>query len=184
MAEYRVSHGRVVLKGLDQLSPQDWRLFYRCFRDKEIADWNGAKPILYPFWLFKRLMLGDYRAGERYAFGIYREAEGDFIGSLELYDLYPYPPELPLQGTLGIIIGRRELWGKGYGREAVSAALRFAFGVLSPPMEKIRLTTLSHNRRARAAFKASGFQQVGIHEMKDYSSVLMEVTRQAWEMER
>ena len=184
MVAYHVSHGRVVLKDLDQLSTRDWRLFYRCFRDKEIADWNGAKPILYPFCLFKRLLLGDYRAGERYTFGIYRNAEGDFIGSLELYDLYPYPPQPSCESTLGIIIGQRELWGKGYGREAVAAALQFAFGTLSPPMEKIHLTTLSHNKRAIAAFRAAGFEQVGIHQMKNYSSVLMEITRQVWETSR
>jgi len=177
---WRVQHGRVTLKTLEQLSTEDWRRFFSYFRDREIADWNGAKPTRYPFWLFKRLMLDDVNALERFSFGMYDEL-GRFMGSVELYDLHPYPPANPRIATLGIVIGERERWGQGYGREAVKATLEFAFSLLPSPLERVRLTTFLHNKRAQAAFKAAGFRQVGIKERVDNTDVLMEISRLEWQ---
>jgi RimJ/RimL family protein N-acetyltransferase len=176
---WRVQHGRVTLKTLEQLSQEDWRRFFSYFRDREIADWNGAKPTRYPFWLFKRLMMDDVNALERFSFGMYDELER-FMGSVELYDLHPYPPATPKIATLGIVIGERERWGKGYGREAVRAALKFAFSRLPSPLERVRLTTFLHNKRAQSAFKSAGFRQVGVQEQVDHTDVLMEISRLEW----
>ncbi|MBB6096597.1 RimJ/RimL family protein N-acetyltransferase [Deinobacterium chartae] len=168
----------MTLRSLDLLSPSDWKRFYSYFRDREIADWNGAKPIRVPLWLFKRMMLDEESSGERYGFGIY--VEDRFIGSVELYDLYPYPPDPPVRATLGIMIGERSEWSRGYGREAVRAALGFAFERLEPPLERVRLTTFLHNRRAQRAFEAAGLRRVGLRERGDVTDVLMEATRSDW----
>lgn len=175
------SWGRVSLQPLSDLTPHDWRRFYAYFRDREIADWNGARPIKIPEWLFQRVMLDEERAGERFGFGIYEES-GRFIGSVELYDLRPPPPSLPREATLGVMIGERELWGRGYGREAVGAVLRWAFEAgAQPPLSAVRLRTFAHNKRAQRAFAAAGFREVGREAQRDRVDVLMRVTRDEWQ---
>lgn len=175
--------GRVTLKPLADLTAEEWRRFYHYFRDRELADWNGAKPIRIPEWLFQRVMIDEERAGERHGFGIFDE-EARFIGSVELYELRPHPPERAAHATLGIMIGERALWGRGYGREAVRAALAWAFETLDPPLKSVRLRTFAHNRRAQRAFAASGFREVGREAGREHVDVLMCVTREEWLLER
>ncbi|KEF33203.1 kanamycin resistance protein [Deinococcus sp. RL] len=171
--------GRVTLRPLPDLGPEEWATLYRFFRDRELADWNGAKPIRLPEWLFRRIMLEEEATGERAGFGVIDEA-GRLIGSAELYDLHP-PPPLPARiGTLGVMIGLRPLWGQGYGREAVRALLAWAFEGREIPLTRVRLTTFGHNRRAQRAFAACGFREVGRTQADDHTDVHMEITRGEW----
>ncbi|MFC4453188.1 GNAT family N-acetyltransferase [Deinococcus sonorensis] len=171
--------GRVTLKPLVQLSPAEWRRLHQYFRDRELADWNGAQPIRLPEFLFRRVMLDEERSGDRHGFGILDESER-FIGSVELYDLRPSPPVAARFATLGVMIGERELWGHGYGREAVMAVLAWAFVQREPPLSRVRLTTFAHNRRAQRAFLACGFREVGRSVHDERTDVHMEVVREDW----
>lgn len=174
-----LSWGRVTLKPLLDMNNAEWRTLYSYFRDRELADWNGAQPIRLPEWLFRRVMQDEERSGERHGFGILSE-ESHLIGSIELYDLRPSPPSQPTTATLGVMIGERRLWGQGYGREAVLATLQWAFSGRTPPLRRVRLTTFGHNRRAQRAFAASGFTEVGRSEKPGHTDVHMEMTREEW----
>lgn len=148
------SAGRAKLRPLNELSGAEWARFHRYFRDREIAEWNGSQPIRMPLWLFKRVVLGEERSGERCGFGIFTEND-EFIGSVELYDITPTRPRQAVEATLGIIIGEKDRWGHGYGTDAVRAVLQYAFGTLG--LERVRLSTFEHNTRARRAFEKAGF---------------------------
>lgn len=134
------------------LTAEEWRRFWESFRDPEIAEWNGNKPLKTPLWLFKRIIMGEVRRGERMGFVVLDE-NGEWLGTLEFYNLENK------QADLGIILGRKDRWGQGYGREAVRAALEYVFGRLG--LEKVYLTTFAHNERARRAFEAAGFREFG-----------------------
>jgi RimJ/RimL family protein N-acetyltransferase len=169
--------GRVTLRPLLELSPGQWRTLHSYFRDRELADWNGADPVRMPEFLFRKVMSEEERTGERHGFGVLN-AHGELIGSIELYDLRPPPPGQARFATLGVMIGERSLWGEGYGREAVRALLDWAFLLRTPPLDRIRLTTFSHNRRAQRAFIASGFREVGRSRVGERTDVHMEVTQE------
>lgn len=174
------SWGRVTLKPVPDFTPAEWSVLYRFFRDRELADWNDAKPIRLPEWLFRRVMLEEEQTGERAGFGVLSET-GELIGSAELYDLRPPPPAMPTVATLGVMIGVRTLWGQGYGREAVSALLAWAFAGRQVPLRRVRLTTFAHNRRAQRAFAACGFREVGRTPQAGRTDVHMEMTREEWQ---
>lgn len=171
--------GRVTLKPTLSFNVREWRTLSRYFRDRELAEWNGASPVQLPTWLFKRLMIREERGPDRQGFGILNE-QGDLIGSVELYDLRPLPPAAPRSATLGIMIGERALWGRGYGREGVQAALLWAFSLRQPALTRVHLTTFSHNRRAQRAFAACGFREVRRSEKLNYTEVHMEVSAEEW----
>ncbi len=165
--------GRVTLKPFNHgLSSEEWRRFWESFRDPEIAEWNGNRPLKMPLWLFKRVVSGEIKRGDRIGFVILDE-NGDWLGTLELYE------GSRREATLGIIIGRKDRWGRGYGREAVAAAIDYAFERLG--LEKVKLRTFSHNQRARRAFSAAGFKVVGTEDLAGgKQDVLMEITREDW----
>lgn len=60
---------------------------------------------------------------------------------------------------LGIGIGDRDYWSKGYGREGVSLLVDYAFRLLN--FRKVCLTTSSNNERAIRCYLASGFVEEG-----------------------
>ena len=165
--------GRVTLKPFTSgLTSREWRNFWESFRDPEIAEWNGNRPLRMPLWIFKRVVMREIKRGDRLGFVILDE-RGNWLGTLELYDLQDD------EATLGIILGRKDRWGRGYGREAVAAAVDYAFERLG--LEKVKLRTFSHNQRARRAFSAAGFKEVGVEELPGgKQDVLMEITREEW----
>lgn len=165
-------YGRVVLKPFSSgLTEEEWKGLYETFRDPEIAGWNGSSPLRTPFWLFKRFVLAETKRKDRLAF-IVLDEQGEYLGTVELYDILPGE-----QATLGILIGRKDRWGQGYGTEAVRAALAYAFGPLG--LKRVRLRTFAHNLRARRAFLKAGFREVGLGPgPKGKEDVYMEVRRE------
>jgi RimJ/RimL family protein N-acetyltransferase len=116
----------------------------------------------------------DSRRSDRRTYGIHDEL-GEFIGLLELYDLSR------TSATLGIIIGERSHWNRGYGPEAIAAVLAVAFRELR--LEQVKLTTFADNLRAQAAFRKAGFTEVGRMPTPGdpaRTDVLMVLTREAW----
>ena len=168
-------YGRVVLKPISELDTAAWRRVHAHFRDPEIAHLNGTPPSRMPLWLLRRVLRADSRRSDRETYGIFDTSEGSesYIGTIELYDIRHD------QATLGIIIGERSHWNRGFGPEAVSALLDYAFGTLE--LERVKLSTFGDNERAQAAFK-----KVGFHEKRRLLTsqgrvdVQMEYTRWAW----
>lgn len=147
-------NGRVILKPLLDLTGHEWGKFHSYFRDREIAELNGSNPLRMPLWLFRRVVSGEERGGERTGFGIFDSID-NFIGSVEFYELNPHRPRQPLEGTLGIVIGEKHLWGLGYGSDALTVALEHAFTKMG--LRRVKLETLERNTRARRAFEKAGF---------------------------
>ncbi|MDP9225403.1 MAG: GNAT family N-acetyltransferase, partial [Actinomycetota bacterium] len=59
--------------------------------------------------------------------------------------------------TLGIVIGERDYWGKGYGRDAVSTLVDYGFRHLN--MHRIWLSVLASNERAIRSYESCGFRE-------------------------
>jgi RimJ/RimL family protein N-acetyltransferase len=61
--------------------------------------------------------------------------------------------------VLGIVIGEKEHWGKGFGTEAVRLMLRFAFGELN--LHRVELDVYDFNPRAIRSYEKAGFRREG-----------------------
>jgi RimJ/RimL family protein N-acetyltransferase len=58
-------------------------------------------------------------------------------------------------GELHIIIGEKQYWGKGYGKEAISEFLKYCF--VEEKLNKVFLYVLTWNRTAFNLYKKCGF---------------------------
>jgi len=61
--------------------------------------------------------------------------------------------------TVGITIGEKELWGQGYGTEALGLLVAFLFDYLN--LRRVQLDTWSGNERAMRSFAKLGFREEG-----------------------
>ena len=91
----------------------------------------------------------------RVDFIIYERATMRLIGFIELRNInYRFRT-----AELGILIGEKDCWGKGYGTEATILILDYAFTVLR--LHNIQLDTDSYNERAIRAYTRAGFRVIG-----------------------
>lgn len=83
------------------------------------------------------------------------EVDQQYIGHCSLSGLRQPHGDL----ELGILIGDREYWSRGYGREVVRVLLSYGFQALGA--RRIALTTHEDNPRAIRCYAACGFVEEG-----------------------
>ena len=62
--------------------------------------------------------------------------------------------------TVGIMIGDKEYWGKGYGTDAMKVLMDFIFNNMN--INKIKLAVFSFNKRAQKSYEKCGFIVEGV----------------------
>lgn len=97
-------------------------------------------------------------------FSMLEKSGGAFIGNIELADLRGG------EGELGVAITAAKQ-DMGYGTEAVSALVAYAFGALG--LERIVLRVRPHNARAIHVYESCGFREV--RRMDEH--ICMEIVR-------
>lgn len=81
------------------------------------------------------------------------------------------------KAEIGLMIGDKGFWGKGYGTEAMSIATRFCFNDLG--LNRITLGVIADNIPAIKVYKKVGFVQEGlliedvIRDGKKYNRIIM-----------
>jgi RimJ/RimL family protein N-acetyltransferase len=97
------------------------------------------------------------RGRDNYLLGIRALPDDVLIGFIELGEvLWTHR-----NSWLAIAIGERAFWGQGYGYEAMSLALDFAFNELN--LHRIQLSVYSYNQRGIRLYERLGFQREGIY---------------------
>lgn len=100
--------------------------------------------------------------------------DGKHIGNCMVYDI----DSISGQCELGILVGDREHWNGGYGREAFKLLIDQCFQMES--MNRLYLHTLRWNARARRAFVGCGMREVGPDPRGGHDFILMEIMRAEW----
>ncbi|MFH1841389.1 MAG: GNAT family protein [Candidatus Nealsonbacteria bacterium] len=81
------------------------------------------------------------------------------------------------KATVGILIGNKDYWGQGFGKEAISALVDYAFNNLA--LQEINLGVISENKVAVNLYKNVGFKIDRIekksirHEKKLFDKMIM-----------
>jgi RimJ/RimL family protein N-acetyltransferase len=108
------------------------------------------------------------------------EVEGKCIGSCALFN----PNNTAQTCELGIGIGDKEYWGRGYGRECLRLLLTHAFKHLN--YRKVWLRVHAANERAIRAYRACGFVDEGRQRAHVWSDgayddlLLLGILREEW----
>jgi [ribosomal protein S5]-alanine N-acetyltransferase len=97
-------------------------------------------------------------------FGIFLKSNNCHIGNIKI----GFINEKYKRGELSILIGLRDLWGKGFGTESVKALSKYAFDFLG--LEKIEAGCYEDNFGSMRIFLKSGFVVEGFrrgHVVRD-----------------
>jgi RimJ/RimL family protein N-acetyltransferase len=84
---------------------------------------------------------------------------------------------------LGIMIGEKAYWSKGYGTDAVATLVRFAFEM---NLNRVELHVFDFNARAQASYRKCGFVEEGRMREAHYAEgvysdvVVMALLREEW----
>lgn len=89
------------------------------------------------------------------AFFAIETKDGAHIGNTNLFDVKPEDRK----AKLGIMIGEKNCWSKGYGSDALTTLLRFAFGEMN--LNRVELDVFAFNERAIASYRKCGFVEEG-----------------------
>lgn len=95
------------------------------------------------------------KGADRVDFIIYEHATMRPIGVVNLRDI----DRRHLTAELGIGIGERDCWSKGYGTETTYLMLDYGFNGLG--LHNIMLDPVSFNERAIRAYRRVGFREIG-----------------------
>jgi len=85
---------------------------------------------------------------------------------------------------VGISLGEREYWDKGYGTDAMQVILRYAFSELN--LHRVTLNVFEYNQRAIRSYEKAGFAIEGrarnylVREGKRWDMVYMGILGQEW----
>ncbi len=107
-------------------------------------------------------------------------ADDRMIGDVGLFDIHWTHGD----AFVGIGIQERELWGKGYGTDAMQVMLRYAFTELN--LHRISLFVFSYNPRAIRSYEKSGFVVEGRvrgamnREGQRHDFIYMGILREEW----
>ena len=158
----------------DAENDYEWR------RDHELAEYDAARPLTMPYRSFVATLMDDLEAPGTYrrSFAIEDIATGKHIGNVMYYG---YDPTLG-EAELGITIGDRGYWSKGFGTDTVRTMLRYLFEERG--LRRIHLHTLSWNYRAQTAFARGGFRRVRSVRRDGYDFDRMEIRKDEWEAAR
>ena len=104
--------------------------------------------------------------------------DGKHIGNCMYYDIDNRTGET----ELGVMIGDRDYWSKGYGTDSVGSLLEHIF--TTTVLTRIYLHTLEWNHRARRSFAKAGFQELRNVRRNGMDFILMEIMRSDWERRR
>ena len=147
--------------------------------DEELSRLDATRPLTMSYEDFFRY------TREEIQFQSYRSKRlavdtlgGLHIGNVMYYDFNKKNAEI----ELGIMIGDKDYWGKGYGTDIVVTLLNYLFTVLG--LKRVYLHTLAWNYRAQASFTKSGFKEVRPVRRGGQDFVLMEALHADWDPDK
>lgn len=148
--------------------------FHRLLDNSPVRS-NSEKKI--KEW-FEKESEGGFKP-ERYAFSVRTLADDRYIGFLGLWvDL------IHSEAWVGLGIGEREFWSKGYGTDMMRLCQQYVFSELS--LQRLSLGLFEYNPRALRSYEKCGFRLEGrtrqdtMREGKRVDSLWMGILREEW----
>ncbi len=160
---------------LRQKKLTDVRNDYNWQSDPELARLDAA-PVLkasFPVYLMDFVEIIHKPERNRYPLAI-ETLQGKHIGNCTCYDI----DESKNEAQVGIMIGDRDYWDKGYGVDTITTLVDHIF--LSTLLNRVYLKTLDWNLRAQKCFRNCGFIRYATVTRNGHNFLFMEIKREQW----
>ena len=167
--KYLTKEGKVIL---NYKSIKDAPNDYSWQTDAELAYLMATNPLTIGFTDYLSEYANQLRRRnlQKSQFAI-KTIDGRHIGNCACYGINSEKSE----AEIGIILGNRHYWDKGYGTNAVISLVKYVFNHTNSI--RIRLKTLESNKRAQRCFLKCGFTMCGSIMNNGHDFILMELHR-------
>jgi len=118
---------------------------------------------------------------QEYVFNVIELETDNLIGRCMLFGI----DRVDRRAMLGIAIGEKAYWNKGYGQDATRLLLDYGFNLLN--LNNIMLGVFSFNQRAINCYKKVGFKEIGRRRQariiggKKFDVILMDILAEEFE---
>jgi RimJ/RimL family protein N-acetyltransferase len=144
---------RVYLK---LLSPEDvTQAYVNWMKDELVTQYLESRWRVFSLEELKDYVRHVNGSGQEYLFGIVLKENNQHIGNIKIGAINQFHR----YGDIGLLIGEKTAWGKGYGREAIELATQYAFEKLN--LNKLVAGIYVNNIGSHKAFMKAGYSEVG-----------------------
>ncbi len=158
----------MILKGqriiLRPIRMADAPNFVRWFKDKEVTRFTSTENV--SLAKEKKVIKSFQKEKNKLRLAIDLLADRRPIGGCSIEYLAP-----KVYG-LGIIIGEKSCWNKGYGTEVIKLLLQYGF--VKKKAERIELDVFEKNKRAQKVYRRCGLKVEGLRRNKVFKRGKME----------
>lgn len=168
-----INGSKIILRNkrlADAQNDYDWQA------DPELA-WLDAAPVVtisFEEYLSAYASALRHPSLTRRSFAV-ETLDGKQIGNCTYYNV----DEAKGDAELGIMIGNRYYWDKGYGTDALITLINYIFRETS--LKRLYLKTLDSNTRAQKCFQKCNLTPYGHLDRDGFSFVLMEIHHKQWQ---
>lgn len=142
---------------LREYRKEDVKLAQSYLNDREIRKLlNPGIPYPLTFGDEEKWVESLSSQNDRYSFAIETLDDNKYIGGCGINDI-DWKNSVAI---IGIVIGDKEYWGKGYGTDAMKLLISFVFEQMN--LNKIKLHVFSFNERAIKCYEKCGFTKEGV----------------------
>mgnify|MGYP003564865090 CR=1 FL=1 len=144
---------------------------------EQVEQWDKDPDVS----LFRETGDSSDEKGKSISFGIYLKGDSTLIGSIAISSI----DSRNGHAELGMAIGDKQQWGKGYGSDAVRVVLGYCFRELG--LNKVYLDVWEENERAVRCYLKCGFKKDGVlreHVKKDgehHNKLMLSILRGEWQ---
>ncbi|MDD5289239.1 MAG: GNAT family N-acetyltransferase [Dehalococcoidales bacterium] len=156
--------------------PSDAENDYRWQTDTELSALDAMPPMTMSFQEFYReyISILKHPYEKRVTFAV-ETPDGRHIGNCVYYNI----DESNHKTEIGIMIGDRDYWDKGYGADTIDTLIDYVFRRYK--FERIYLKTLETNLRAQRCFQKCGLTPYSHIQRDGYQFLLMDMSYSRWQ---
>lgn len=167
---------------LRPIQRSDLPFFVEWLNDPEVRQFTVTIPLsLEEEEQWYEQMLKQPKPERPFAIEVREEGEWRLIGNITLFDL----SWVNRSAEVGILIGDKRFWNRGYGREAMRLMVQHAFETLN--LNRVYLRVDVENIRGIKSYEQAGFVKEGILRQANYRNgkysdmMVMSVLRSEWQ---
>jgi ribosomal-protein-alanine N-acetyltransferase len=124
-------------------------------RDEAVNQYLESRFATHTLETLRAFISAMNSSADNYLFGMFERSSGRHVGNIKIGSI----KDPHRHADLGLVIGERSAWGRGYATEAISRATQYAFEQLD--LNKLYAGMYAENMGCFRAFIKSGYTQIG-----------------------
>jgi len=144
---------------LSPMNLDDLEKYTTWLNDQEVVQYLNVKTL--PISLSTEIKALESLC-ESHTYGIVDIEKEELIGNCGFTNW----DQIDRTASVGIFLGNKNYWNKGYGQEALSLLIDYGFRLLN--IQNIMLSVLEFNERGRHCYEKIGFKEIGRRRKSRY----------------